>query len=318
MSTLSLPVAVSPRSGLTWTVLRLHRGTLWLWTAYVVLLAGVLLWAWGPGTSGLGLAGPCDPAVANECVADGPTAGAFHYALSFVDTFLSMLPAAAAVFAGGALIGRELESGTARLAWTQSVPPARWLTTKLALPALALVTGTTLLVVLRRQVAAAAPDLPQNRWFSGSFEVLGPVAIALPLLGLACGALMAFVHRRALTGAGLGLVLTVALTMSAALLRPRLWPTETRVGTVEQNYLRFPGYLIEEGAVTSSGAHIPDPMCVGDAACVAEHHITGYYREGHPPSHFWPLQLVETGLLLAVTALIVLATYGILRRRVAR
>ncbi|MEU6846931.1 hypothetical protein ABZ930_34190 [Streptomyces sp. NPDC046716] len=314
MSTLSL----SPRSGLTWTVLRLHRGSLWLWTAYVVLLAGVLLWAWGPGTSGLGLAGDCNPAVANECVAKGATASSFHYAVSFADTFLSLLPPAVAVFAGGALIGQELERGTAQLAWTQSVSPVRWLTMKLALPAMALVTGTALLVVLRRQVAAAAPDLPQNRWFSGAFDVLGPVTVVLPLLGLACGALMALVRRRSLAGAGLGLALTVALSAAVALLRPYLWPTETRVGTVAQNYLEFTGEVMSEGAVTSSGAHIADPLCVGDRACVAEHHITGYYREGHPPSHFWPLQLVETGVLLALTALIVFIAYRVLRRSVAR
>ncbi|MER5949752.1 hypothetical protein ABT127_27235 [Streptomyces sp. NPDC001904] len=314
MSTLSF----SPRSGLTWTVLRLHRGTLWLWTAYVVLLAGVLLWAWGPGASGLDITGVCDPAVANECVAKGATAGTFHYALSFVDLFLSLLPPAVAVFAGGALIGSELESGTAQLAWTQSVSPARWLTTKLALPALALVTGTALLVVLRRQVSVAAPGLHQSQWYSGGFEVQGPVAVALPLLGLACGALMALIRRRSLAGAGLGLVLTLALTTAAGVLRPYLWPTVTRVGTVAQGYLKFTGEVTSEGAVTTSGAHIADPLCVTDRACIADHHITGFYREGHPPSHFWPLQLVETGLLLAVTALIVSVTYGILRRRVTR
>ncbi|WP_420034775.1 hypothetical protein ACN2WE_22010 [Streptomyces sp. cg28] len=310
--------SLSARSGLTWTVLRLHRGSLWLWTVYVVVLAGVLLWAWGPGTSDLGIAGACDPTVANECVAKGATAGSFHYAVSFADTFLSLLPLAVAVFAGGALIGRELESGTAQLAWTQAVSPARWLTTKLALPAMTLVTGTALLVILRRQVAAAAPDLPQNRWFSGNFEVLGPVAVALPLLGLACGALMALARRRSLAGALLGFVLTAVLTGAAELLRPYLWPTVTRVGTVSQNYLTFTGEVMSEGAVTASGAHIPDPLCVSDPACIADHNITGYYREGHPPSHFWPLQLVETGVLLVLTALIVFTAYRILSTRVAR
>ncbi|WP_353943803.1 hypothetical protein ABII15_20685 [Streptomyces sp. HUAS MG91] len=314
MSTLSF----SPRTGLTWTVLRLHRGTLWLWTAYVVLLAGVLLWAWGPGVSGLGIAGPCDPLEANVCTAKGSTAQSFHYALSFADTFLSLLPLAVAVFAGGALIGRELESGTAQLAWTQSVPPARWLATKLALPAMALVTGTALLVVLRRQVAAAAPGLSQNQWFSGGFEVLGPVAVALPLLGLACGALMGLLRRRSLAGAGLGLALAAALTAAAELLRPYLWPTVTRVGSVAENYPGFTGEVMSEGVVTASGAHIADPLCVGDRACITDHHVTGYYREGHPPSHFWPLQLVESGLLLALTALIVFITYRVLRRSVAR
>jgi hypothetical protein len=35
----------------------------------------------------------------------------------------------------------------------------------------------------------------------------------------------------------------------------------------------------------------------------------------HPHSHFWPLQLVETGLLLALTAAATGACHLLLRRR---
>ncbi|MYT72333.1 MULTISPECIES: hypothetical protein [unclassified Streptomyces] len=310
--------SLSARSGLTWTVLRLHRGSLWLWTAYVVLVAGVLLWAWGPGTAGLGIVGHCDPAVANACTAKGSTADAYHYALSFAGVFLFFLPLAVSVFAGGALIGQELERGTARLAWTQSVSPIRWLTAKLALPALALVVGTGLLMVLRRQVAAAAPGLSENRWFSGNFEVLGPVVVALPLLGLACGALAGLLQRRLLPGAVFGLVLTLLLTTVVGWLRPYLWPAKTVTGTLAQGYPGFTGDVLGEGAITGSGAHVQDPMCASDRSCLADHNITGYYTEGHPPSHFWPLQLTETAVILALTAVIVLIAYALLRRRVAR
>ncbi|MBO1337526.1 ABC transporter permease [Streptomyces sp. VRA16 Mangrove soil] len=309
--------AFSPRGGLTWTVLRLHRGTLWLWAAYVVLGAGVLLWAWGPGTSGLDITGTCDPAVAGGCTAKGPTADPYHYALTLTDGFLSLLPLAVAVFAGGALIGRELESGTAQLTWTQSVAPARWLLTKLALPALALVAGTGLLVVLRRQVAAAAPGLTDNRWFTGSFDALGPVAVVLPLLGLVCGALAALFQRRLLAGAALGFLLTAALAAALDLLRPYLWPTTTVTGTLAQGYRGFTGDVVDEGAITGSGAHIVDPICVNDQACITEHNITGYYTEGHPPSHFWPLQLVETGVVLVLTVIVTLIAFRVLGRRVA-
>ncbi|MYW67818.1 ABC transporter permease [Streptomyces sp. SID8379] len=310
-------MGLSPRSGLTWTVLRLHRGALRLWVASVVVLTGVLLWAWGPGTSGLDITGHCGGITANGCAATGPTVDTYHYALLSADFCLTLLPLAVAVFAGGVLIGRELETGTAQLAWTQSVSPLRWLTAKLALPALALVVGTGLLVVLRRQVAAAAPGYGDNQWFSRNFEVLGPVAVALPLLGLACGALAALLQRRLLAGAGLGLTLTVLLTLVVGMLRPSLWPTHTATSTVAQGYPAFEGEVTGEGAITASGAHIADPMCVDDQACIATHHITGYYVEGHPTSHFWPLQLAETGVLLALSALIVFVTYRVLRKRVA-
>ncbi|WP_372343703.1 ABC transporter permease [Streptomyces sp. KL116D] len=307
----------SPRSGLTWTVLRLHRGSIWLWALYVAVTAGLLLWAWGPGTSGLGIIGVCSPKVATGCVAEGDTAGAYHYVLQFTDVLVSFLPAAAAVYAGGTLIGQELERGTAQLMWTQSVSPVRWLTTKLVLPALLLVAGTGVLVLLRRAVAAQTPHLTDNQWFTGSPGALSPVVMAMPLLGLACGALAALLKRRALTSAVIGLVLTVALGTLVGLVRSRLWPTETVFGSVEHGYPGFVGEVVSEGAVTGSGAHVADPMCGGDRACLVDHNVTGFYTEGHPPSHFWPLQLVETGLVLALTAAVVALTYRTLRKRVA-
>ncbi|MEU0393296.1 hypothetical protein ABZ208_11045 [Streptomyces sp. NPDC006208] len=47
--------------------------------------------------------------------------------MSLASTLIAWLPFAVAVYAGGVLIVRELERGTAALAWTQSVTPARWL-----------------------------------------------------------------------------------------------------------------------------------------------------------------------------------------------
>ncbi|KAA0921456.1 hypothetical protein [Streptomyces apricus] len=77
----------------------------------------------------------------------------------------------------------------------------------------------------------------------------------------------------------------------------------------------FSGVTVSEGAITGSGAHVPDPQCDGNQACLVDHDITSFYREGHPPAHFWPLQIVETGILAALTALLLAVTYAILRRK---
>jgi hypothetical protein len=37
----------------------------------------------------------------------------------------------------------------------------------------------------------------------------------------------------------------------------------------------------------------------------------------HPDSHFWPLHLVETGIVLAVTAAATAAAFRLLHRRTA-
>ncbi|MCX4828382.1 ABC transporter permease [Streptomyces sp. NBC_00006] len=303
--------------GLPRTVLRLHRIAAWLWIAFVVVTGALLLWLWGPATAGLDITGHCDPAVANGCTAKGATADSYHYVLTFTDMLITLVPVAASVFAGGLLIGRELSRGTAQLAWTQSVSPARWLATKLYVPATSLILGTTVLVLLRRLVASAAPGLADNRWHDATavYDALGPTAVAMPLLGLAIGAAVAFLARRTLPAATYSLIATAAVVGVLDAIRDRLWPSVTVTGDLREGYPYFAGSMTTEGALTGSGARVADPMCVDDRGCLASHNITGFYREGHPPSHFWPLQLVETGLILTLTAAATATAFYLLRRR---
>ncbi|WP_308216378.1 hypothetical protein [Streptomyces ortus] len=98
-----------------------------------------------------------------------------------------LLPAAVA---GGALVGRELENGTAELAWTQSVSPARWPAAKLAVPALLLTAGGTVFVLVFRWAWAADRDLMGDDWtFHDVFAARGPALVAYALCGLGVGAL---------------------------------------------------------------------------------------------------------------------------------
>ena len=46
---------------------------------------------------------------------------------------LAVVPAVVGAFWGAPLVARELEAGTHRLAWTQSVTRGRWLATRLGL-----------------------------------------------------------------------------------------------------------------------------------------------------------------------------------------
>ncbi|RFC73558.1 ABC transporter permease [Streptomyces sp. AcE210] len=307
---------LSPSTGLTWTVVRLHRLALWLWIGYVALTGAMLLWLWGPGSSGWQITGKCVAGVMNACSVTGPGAGTYEFLLGLTTSLITIVPAIAAAFAGGTLIGRELERGTAALAWTQSVPPARWLAAKLAVPTAFLVVGTGILVALRRLVASEASGLPDNQWFTqGVYDALGPTAVALPLLGLALGALVAFVSRRVITSICVSLALYGIVVVSLGAVRGHLWPAATVIGNVHQGYRGFTGLLLDEGAVTGSGAHVADPLCRDSADCLARHNVTGFYREFQPASHFWQLQLVETGILLALTALVAAAVFTLLRRR---
>lgn len=195
--------------------------------------------------------------------------------------------------------------------------PARWLAAKLCVPAISLVLGTTVLVLLRRLVASAAPGLSDNRWHvsTTTYDALGPTVVALSLLGLAIGAVVALLTRRTLPAATYSLIATAAVAGVLDAIRDRLWPTVTVTGDVREGYPYFAGSMTTEGALTGSGARVADPACVDDRGCLASHNITGFYREGHPPSHFWPLQLIETGLILTLTAAATATAFYLLRRR---
>jgi hypothetical protein len=61
---------------------------------------------------------------------------------------LLVAPALVGIFWGAPLVARELEAGTLRLAWTQSVSRTRWLSTKLVVGGLAGVVATGLLSLM--------------------------------------------------------------------------------------------------------------------------------------------------------------------------
>jgi hypothetical protein len=111
-------------------------------------------------------------------------------------TLVFAVPFLAGIFWGAPLVARELESGTYRLAWTQSVTRARWITTRLVLVALV----TVVLVVL---LSAAVT------WWQWPLDHVGPglfsnfderdvVPAAYALFAVALGALLGAVVRRTL------------------------------------------------------------------------------------------------------------------------
>ncbi|KUO20568.1 hypothetical protein [Streptomyces dysideae] len=300
------------------TMLRLHRTALIVWAVVFAGVSAALLWAYGPGAS----------AAADEwrrlCLNGtdvcqwGPGLERYNRVYALAEYAIALLPSLVAAWAGAALIGRELEQGTAQLAWTQGVSPARWLAAKLAVPAALLTAGTAVLVLLHRLVFEAQAAPMNWSWYDDdTFAANGPLAIVWPLAALALGALAGLLLRRSLPALVAALVAIWGTSLAVGLATPRLWPWETRTGTLRTGY---PGGTVDvifggQGALTSTGARIADPMCRDDAQCLADHDVTGYFTDFHPASHFWPLQLIGTGLALAVAATAAATAFWLLRRR---
>ncbi|MGP4046297.1 hypothetical protein [Streptomyces sp. 2A115] len=323
MSTLTALTVKGTVKGLPWTVLRLHRTALITWGTGLLAATAALVWMYAIGDDARFGAGGCSipPTAALPSCEEvhAQTANeTYRDVLGLVSTTLSYLMFPVAAWAGGALIGRELENGTARLAWTQSVTPVRWLAAKLAVPALLLTAGTTAAVLLN--VWARQDDNPNlvgDWYYPDVFVSTGPTAVTYVLAGLALGALAGLVTRRALPAAGLGFAATLVLYNVLERYREGLWPTVTRSGKPYE--LPRSAFQVEDGALLTSGGRTDSQPC-GEAMssgsdCVPNPDFAGYYSTYHPKSHFWPLQLVDAGIALAVAALATAAAFWILRRR---
>ncbi|MEU3824640.1 ABC transporter permease [Streptomyces sp. SID161] len=315
--TAAVRAAGTPR--LTRWVLRLHRPALYAWAALVIALAALLL----------GLHGPLADAAAEgwrqyeactgtaRCAYDQEAILRYKDYRTYATLTLNALPLLVAGWAGAALVGRELESGTALLAWTQGTSPARWLAVRLAVPAVAVAAGTALLCRLHHLAWSAGRgriDTAEDWYDRLTFYANGPTAVVLALAGLALGALAGLLLRRTLPALLVALVAVAALRGLLELALPHLWPAVTSVSTPDKGYAGS-GLGVDQGVVTRSGARVPLPDCTGEAPCRAAYaDVTGYWHTYHPYSHYRPLQFVSCALLLAVTGLLVLGSFALLRR----
>ncbi|MER8236395.1 ABC transporter permease [Streptomyces sp. NPDC094049] len=312
MSTLAL-------RGPYWVTVRQYRRTLWLAGALVLVALAVVggLRIWDLRTP--------DVLVEGRYRRADDNAG-FDFLRGAMEQFsigMLFLPVLIGAFVAGPLIAREFESGTYQLSFTQSVSPAAWLRAKL-LTATAAALGTVLLLTAVYLIGEARMSGSWNfTWADrGSYEITGTVLSAYVLLGIAVGALVGLLVRRtlvamAVTGGFVGVVL-----LALGVLRWDFLPVRTVTGPVLERLsaLNIPkdSVLADQGLLTGSGQRLPGWFCSPDtpaAHCRPDADITAQYADYHPASHYWPLQLIETGILLALAALALLAAFRALRAR---
>ncbi|SMF69309.1 ABC transporter permease [Streptomyces sp. Amel2xC10] len=322
------PAATAPRPPHPRWLLRLHTPALYVWAGLVAVLALGLLWLWGPLTDASADAWR----QYNACSYDGPCSYdqdaivTYKWVYNYTTAPLIALPFLIGAWSGAALFGRELEHGTAQLAWTQGLSPTRWLATKLAVPAVLVTAGTGLLVALHRLAWSAGNgriDTAKSWYDDPTLHANGPTTVAFALTGLAAGALAGLLLRRTLPALLLALGVVAAVRFLAVLAMPHLWPAVTHVSSLQEGY-RVSGLGVDLGLVTSTGAHIGDPGC-GPPLGVsprceqvyAQLDATGFYSTFHPESHYWPLQLTTTALVLTVAATLTVASFTLIRRTTA-
>jgi ABC-2 family transporter protein len=254
-----------------WLTWRQARAAAAMMAAALALLAAVL------ALTGPGLADDYSSGIAACTNQSGGCAEFFqrffhdnHNAFLAVTAIALVLPALVGLFWGAPLIARELEAGTHRLVWNQSITRTRWLAVKLGLVGLAAMTAAGLGSLAVSWWAgpldkSAAGDFP--RMAPLVFDARGIVPIGYAAFAFALGVTVGMLVRRTLTAMALTLVVFVAVQIAMPLLvRPHLIPPIR--STVEVNASNVDQLVVAAGG-GSSWARLQAPDTGTDAGRLA-------------------------------------------------
>jgi hypothetical protein len=242
----------------------------------------------------------------------GPFWGLSHFALLAVPLVVGLL-------AGTGLFRRELDDGTYALALTQTVTVMRWWATGL------LVAGVSVAVLLVPLGLVAewayAPFALVSYSFSPLetplFEVSGPVPVAYGLLGFTLAAATGLVARGSLASVVVAFTgYAAAMFVLATIARPQYLPTEVVRQLVDHSRPDLGiddvagTWQVERRWVDDQGATRSTAGCAeGVNRCLQDAGVTGYEVRTQPDRRYWAFQLIETGLLLALSATALLLTH---------
>lgn len=315
------PARTSVLPGAHRSVLRLHRATLWAALALVVLAFAVTGYVRLAHEGNPGLIKPLGLSNADDLL---------HTYLQRGTVALLFVPLAVAAFTAGPLVARELEAGLHRFAWAQGDSPARWLGARLAVAAaLAVAAGLAVLGVFQvggSGLVHAVGDSLHLGWSDGPvYAATGPVAVAYCLLAAAVGVLAGLLLRRTLLAVSAAGAVTGAVLWLLGSVRWDLFPVRTATGSsARERGNWFPGdvpadnYVVDQGVTNAAGDRFAPGQCLPDQAapsCPADTRVVEAWADFHPRSHFWYVQLIESGIVLALAAAAAYAAFWVLRRR---
>jgi hypothetical protein len=246
---------------------------------------------------------------------------------------LAFLPALAGVFLGAPLVAREMESGSFRLAWTQSVTRLRWLGVMAGL-----VIGVTAVVcaIFIRLLQWWSVPLGQNFGLGGgNYDYGGTLPIAYLVFALALGIAAGTLLRRTVPAMFVTLVGYVAARLPFELwARSRLIPPMT--ATWDQMVSWGPTFTANPWFLffgyTDKSGHAIDPLYAYQAcaptgavdntpgsAFTTCLHAHGWLATEiwQPASRYWLFQGIESGIYLALAILLIALVVWWVRRRIA-
>jgi len=290
--------------------------------------------------------GDCGPVLAQF-------AGDYQNTLLFVAAGFALLPAVIGAFWGAPLVARELEAGTHRLVWNQSVTRRRWFTVKVAVVGLAGMAVAGVASALLTWAAGPVDRVADDRFSTVVFGARNIAPVAYAAFAVALGVTAGLLTRRTVPAMALTMLCCTVLQFAVPnLVRPHFMAAErlSRPMTAEAiNQARGLGSIT--GAAVVKGLTLPDawisdvselrtadgrPLaeakfteCFDDpprtgatgtfgdtAACLGKldlHVDIGY----QPDDRYWPFQWIESAFYLALAALLAAFGWWRIRRRIS-
>jgi hypothetical protein len=264
---------------------------------------------------------------------------------SLAGLVMEAAPALIGMFWGAPLIARDLETGTYRLALTQSVTRRRWLAVKLALAGLASMATAGLLSLMVTWWSSPFDRISMDRLGSSTFSMRGIVPVGYAAFAFALGVTAGLLIRRAVPAMAATLAVFIGVEVGFALrIRPHLiapiravsalnmsWVTAT--GTQGPGNSFFVGltpnsdgaWIYSSQVTTAAGqANLgPPPRGCGSNTtyqqCVAA--ITRMHLRQvviyQPGSRFWEFQWYETAIYVALALALAGFCFWWVRRRLS-
>lgn len=339
-----------------WATWRQHRAEAAVGSAILAALVAAMLVVGSIARDrarGLGL--PACTSAKGDC-SDALNAlhGDFHSIPPFTSALI-IVPLIAGMFWAAPLVSREYENGTHRLAWTQSISPLRWISTKIVLIFAVVAAAALVLGLLATWTLDPLTSAFGGRYNSSWYDVQGIVPVACILFALAVGVAASALIRRTIPA------MAVTLLVYAAVRIPVHWirwhfaslsrrtvrvPLSNLLNDVKGSPSELAGHLTPLGAsvhgvtVTGPNGHaigtnqgnfnVLEQYCpnlqvnpardgvLHPAACASRIQNLSLQVTAHfqPASHFWLIQIVESAIFVGLAALLVtVAIVAVNRRR---
>jgi hypothetical protein len=258
---------------------------------------------------------------------------------------LAGIPAVVGVFWGAPLLARELETGTFRVAWTQSVTRTRWLTAKVVLVGIASVAVAAAFTLIVTWWSGPLDKVTAGRFTPGPFGQRGIVPIAYAAFAFALGVAAGAVIKRVLPAMATTLVLFAAVRFGIQQwLRPHYQAALQVASPIfgERNLSN----AVARGATRSVGANdwiVSARIVDATGRTVAIHRDTlrslcglpeGEFSQGalqscaqkhqlhevltvQPGNRYWSFQAWEFGIFALLAAACVVFAFWWMRKRIA-